>query len=939
MKKTGIKALLLGLVLGLLLPMTITANARSIRVLSLDDISYIDSDGVEHTCSDYTILTSSMTTLSAGWYVVNDDLEFSSKITLTENVNLILCNGKTMTISGYSGLNNNGIEGGYDLTVYGQTLDDKTAGCLKVEVTGSSHYGISVNKYNQHSGIVFLKSNYSHGLYTSSTVTINGGTLDVKASSSSTAIYASSSITINGGKVIAQGNKGIYCNSSFSSRYITLGWTNNTDMIRASSIEHKKGASYIRIADNQTITDGTNTYSGTLNSDVLSAIAGKTLAPAWLGSGTEDDPWQILGRGHLDILASSVNSGNKHIGDYFKVMNDIFYPYSSFSNEENYVGIGEAWSSNSNSFRGHFDGDNHTISGIRIYQPWANKPCQGLFRSIDDGAEVKNITLENARITGHKYVGGIVGYSRNGTVANCQVKPTVTIYAMYEEPEYHGGVVGINMYGTINNCVSSARLSKKYSNDESSLYGGIAGYSEGTLTNCLVLGATIPAVSNSSQGALYGAITCINTNASSNVLANNFYAACRVAGVADAKNVGCGQYNSASYSSTISDITTNHSAEHAVGRTVEGYDNSEDSDHWVLISSPLLADVAPTAVFGLTANPAEDYDLFKLVNTTWANYKEHEGNIGPNFNMVNGRGYLYASKSTTTLAFIGAYNTGSTMSVNLDEGWNLVGNPFPTNATVSGKSYYVMNDEGTALDPTVVASGGTIAPCTGVIVQASSGESVTFSSIPSDASAPHQGSLQIVLSQAGTRSNAVVDKAVVSFDEGSQLEKFYFGEQNANIYFPQGDAEFAIAYSDKTGEVPVNFKARKDGEYTLTVSSPLSSQFSTLTLIDNMTGTDVDLLASPSYTFNARTTDYASRFRLVFSTYENDNQDFAFFSNGEIIINGTGSLQVIDILGRVILNKELSTPSSHLSVLNYTPGVYILRLIGVKVKIQKIVVK
>ena len=931
MKKTGIKALLLGLVLGLLLPMTITANARSIRVLSLDNISYIDSDGVEHFCNDYTILTSSMTSLAAGWYVVNDDLEFSSKITLTGNVNLILCNGKTMTISGYSGVNDNGIDGGssYELNVYGQTLDDKTAGCLKVEVRNSSHYGINVKKYTQHSGTVFLKSNSSIGLYASNSITLRGGTLDVTAST--TAIYAkSASFSFYGGKVIAKGSAGIYGSS------ITLDWKNNTDMIRASSYS---AYGSIKITSGTTFFDGTTSYSGTLYSSQISAIAGKTLAPAWLGSGTEDDPWQILGRGHLDILASSVNSGNKHIGDYFKVMNDIFYPYSSFSNEENYVGIGEAWSSNSNSFRGHFDGDNHTISGIRIYQPWVNKPCQGLFRSIDEGAEVKNTILEDTRITSHKYVGGIVGYSRNGTVTNCQVKPTVTIYALYEGPEYHGGVVGINMYGTINNCVSSARLSKKYSNDESSLYGGIAGYSEGTLTNCLVLGATIPAVSNSAQGALYGAITCINTNASSNVLANNFYAACRVAGVADAKNVGCGQYNSASYSSTISDITTNHSAEHAIGRTVEGYDNSEDSDHWVLISSPLAANVAPTAVFGLTANPAEDYDLFKLVNTTWANYKEHEGNIGPNFNMVNGQGYLYASKSTTTLAFIGAYNTGSTMSVNLDEGWNLVGNPFPTNATVSGKSYYVMNDEGTALDPTVVASGGTIAPCTGVIVQASSGESVTFSSIPSDASAPHQGSLQIVLSQAGTRSNAVVDKAVVSFDEGSQLEKFYFGEQNANIYFPQGDAEFAIAYSDKTGEVPVNFKARKDGEYTLNVSSPLSSQFSTLTLIDNMTGTDVDLLASPSYTFNARTTDYASRFRLVFSTYENDNEDFAFFSNGEIIINGTGSLQVIDILGRVILNKELSTPSSHLSVLNYTPGVYVLRLIGEKVKIQKIVVK
>jgi hypothetical protein len=33
-----------------------------------------------------------------------------------------------------------------------------------------------------------------------------------------------------------------------------------------------------------------------------------------------------------------------------------------------------------------------------------------------------------------------------------------------------------------------------------------------------------------------------------------------------------------------------------------------------------------------------------------------------------------------------------------------------------------------------------------------------------------------------------------------------------------------------------------------------------------MTGADIDLLQTPSYTFEAKTSDHASRFRLVFST-------------------------------------------------------------------------
>ena len=49
------------------------------------------------------------------------------------------------------------------------------------------------------------------------------------------------------------------------------------------------------------------------------------------------------------------------------------------------------------------------------------------------------------------------------------------------------------------------------------------------------------------------------------------------------------------------------------------------------------------------------------------------------------------------------------------------------------------------------------------------------------------------------------------------------------------------------------------------------------------------MLQTPSYTFSARNDDYASRFKLVFKALGNSSEteeDFAFISNGEIIING-----------------------------------------------------
>ena len=124
-----------------------------------------------------------------------------------------------------------------------------------------------------------------------------------------------------------------------------------------------------------------------------------------------------------------------------------------------------------------------------------------------------------------------------------------------------------------------------------------------------------------------------------------------------------------------------------------------------------------------------------------------------------------------------------------------------------------------------------------------------------------------------------------------------------------------------------------------------------LHLIDNMTGADVDLLANPSYSFTAKVTDYESRFKLVFAAADEadgePSEAFAFISNGNLIVNGTGTLQVIDMLGRQLSSQEIhssltTSNASHFSIQHsaFPTGVYVLRLIdGDNVKVQKIVLK
>jgi hypothetical protein len=153
----------------------------------------------------------------------------------------------------------------------------------------------------------------------------------------------------------------------------------------------------------------------------------------------------------------------------------------------------------------------------------------------------------------------------------------------------------------------------------------------------------------------------------------------------------------------------------------------------------------------------------------------------------------------------------------------------------------------------------------------------------------------------------------------------------------------ALVNAEAQVEMPVNFRANENGQYTLTVN-PENVEMNYLHLIDNMTGMDVDLLAEPSYTFSAKTTDYESRFKLVFfantAIEDNSNETFAFFSDGQLIVNGEGTLQIFDALGRQLMCKQLSTLNCQLSTVNYSPGVYMLRLVnGENVKVQKVVVR
>ena len=106
-----------------------------------------------------------------------------------------------------------------------------------------------------------------------------------------------------------------------------------------------------------------------------------------------------------------------------------------------------------------------------------------------------------------------------------------------------------------------------------------------------------------------------------------------------------------------------------------------------------------------------------------------------------------------------------------------------------------------------------------------------------------------------------------------------------------------------------------------------------------MTGEDTDMLLEGEYKFNALSSDNTNRFIVRLSNGDeiNGNDNFAYQSGNQLYINEIGTIQIIDMTGRVVINETLSGNSVDIS--NLRNAAYIVRLVSENgVKTQKIVV-
>ena len=180
---------------------------------------------------------------------------------------------------------------------------------------------------------------------------------------------------------------------------------------------------------------------------------------------------------------------------------------------------------------------------------------------------------------------------------------------------------------------------------------------------------------------------------------------------------------------------------------------------------------------------------------------------------------------------------------------------------------------------------------------------------------------------------------------GEKLKDMRFG--NSLLYASMDGTDYQVLFAPEgTSTVAVRFKASQNGVYTMRWET-MHGDFQHLHLIDNLAGVDVDCMRQSEYRFEATTTDYLSRFKLVFDVTDiEENADeaesatFAFQMGDELVVNGSGELSVFDVQGRCIASQRLAGTQSSISLPRAASGMYILRLTGDKqVKTQKLIIK
>ena len=225
---------------------------------------------------------------------------------------------------------------------------------------------------------------------------------------------------------------------------------------------------------------------------------------------TSENPnvYHISTAAQLAKLADLVNKGNNFVGKTVILQNDIVLNVGVLDEDEQlnkgpfieWTPIGK---DEEKPFKGTFDGNNKTVSGVYVYIDAGNdKAYLGLFGCLGEYGnqygEIKNVGVEDSYVKGtgrYAYVGGVCGYSY-GSISNSYNAGSVTgDTGEGDVPSASvGGVCGYSYGGTISNCYNIGSVTgedTKMNGKGYAFVGGVCGssYNYSSISNCYNAGS------------------------------------------------------------------------------------------------------------------------------------------------------------------------------------------------------------------------------------------------------------------------------------------------------------------------------------------------------------------------------------------------------------------------------------------------------------------
>ena len=396
-----------------------------------------------------------------------------------------------------------------------------------------------------------------------------------------------------------------------------------------------------------------------------------------------------------------------------------------------------------------------------------------------------------------------------------------------------------------------------------------------------------------------------------------------------------------------------------VSRTISG-------PQWHLMSAPVtLQDIFT----GYT-----DMYAWDEANNLWLN---KTGGTFPGTTYLPGKGYLASwAATTTTKEFAGTLNSGDyrtgvgsvpalTYTVGKGNGYNLLGNPYPSALTGSISSWTKTNvdasiwvfDNGNYLTwngITGTLTNGIIPAMQGFWVKANAfGASLTIPNTArttsSQAYYKSSQTLQdvILLNVAGNGYNDGIvvnfnNQASSGYDGDFDVRKMMGDDAAPQLYCLASGEKLSIdvlPYSTKEVVVPVNLKVGKDENYTISVKENTFVPTVSILLEDTKTSQTTNLQTQSNYSFSAAVTDSPDRFRLHFGgalgikDNAQNNPIRIYSANNSIYVANTtgnmikGKLFVYNLMGQQLMQQELGSGALTKVNLNCSTGYYLVKVV------------